>query len=191
MEELEKASYREREKGKTKCRFQDIASRQDGVFVSKSWHAGTHCQTWLKNKRAAGKQICVWWARWSAVPLPSTHTQQHTRRTPQTGKHIVPTTCGLRPFPRSPRHWRKSCGCNEISYRFFNETQYYILSGPRFFPFTLAQHKYAQRKESIQTRKKVKHPAIYQLWISKSGPVSPDCWDFAIYESTFIYLFIM
>lgn len=95
------------------------------------------------------------------------------------------------PLPRSPRHWRKTCGCNEISYRFFNETQYYILSGPRFFPFTLAQHKYAQRKESIQSRKKVKHPAIYQYWISKSGPVSPDCWDFAIYESTFIYLFIM
>lgn len=62
---------------------------------------------------------------------------------------------------------------------------------PGFFPFTLAQHKYAQRKESIQTRKKVKHPAIYQHWISKSGPISPDCWDFAIYESTFIYLFIM
>lgn len=128
-------SLLQRDNGKTKCRFRAIASRQDVGFFPKSWHAGTHCQTWLENKRAAGKQICVWWDRWSAVPLASTHTQQHTRRTPQTEKHIVPTTCGLRPLPRSPRHWRKSCGCNEISYRFFNETQYYILSGPRFFPF--------------------------------------------------------
>lgn len=63
---------------------------------------------------------------------------------------------------------------------------------PGFSPFTLAQHKYARRKESIQTRKKkVQHPAIYQHWISKSVPDSPDCWDLVICEFPSVYLFIM
>lgn len=33
---------------------------------------------------------------------PPPRTQQRTRRTPQTGKRIVPTTCGLRPFLAHP-----------------------------------------------------------------------------------------
>lgn len=121
------------------------------------------------------------------VFLSPPHPQQQTRRTPQTGKHIVPTTCGLRPFLADPRYWRKSFGCNEISYRFFNETQYYILSGPPVFPVHTRPTQ-IRTEERINTNQEKK---FSQHWISKSGPVSPDCWDLVIYEFPSIYLFIM
>lgn len=127
----------------------------------------------------------------SSSPL---HTQQHTRQTPQTGRHIRPTTCGLRPFLTSPDTGENHVAVMRYAIDFLMKHNITFSPAPGFFAFTLAQHKYTQRKESIQTRKKkAKHSAIYQHWISKSGPVpvSSDCWDFAICSALFIYLFII
>lgn len=105
-----------------------------------------------------------------------------TRRR-RTRKQACPTTCRLRPFLSHP-----DPGCNEIHYGFFHETKYYILSDPPrpcFFPLSHspnANTHEGKNQYKAGKKKKVKQSAIYQHWISESGPepVSPACWDLTL-----------
>lgn len=121
---------------------------------------------------------------------PHTHSNTRDGRLRQRSTLFQPPA-GSAPFLAHPDTGENHVAAMRYRIDFLMKHNITFSLAPGFFPFTLAQHKYAQRKESIRTRKKVKHPAIYQHWISKSGPVSPDCWDIASYESTFIYLFRM
>lgn len=73
----------------------------------------------------------------------------HLRRE---GTFILPPGSST-PSPPDPSARGKSCGCNEISYRFFNETQYCISFGPWFFLslsffFWSTTHTHTDRREN-------------------------------------------
>lgn len=64
---------------------------------------------------------------------------------------------------------------------------------PWFSAITLTHTTHAEERESIESSvpRKVKHPAIYQHWISKSKslPISSECCDFDIFVPFFIFFF--
>ena len=97
----------------------------------------------------------------------------------QTRKLIGPAACRLRLFLTNPGTAENRAAVMRYAIDFLMKHNITFSLAPGF---SLSHSNANTHKGTNQYKpgKKVKQPAIYQHWISKSGPVPvPDCWDFA------------